>query len=109
METSSKDASVGEFVVFHIRSNFNMEEFHYLVMAKEMILYEGKEVMDKTSRASVKTLSVPVSAEMAPAFKIVVYTITQNNEIISDALTMPVDGISRHKVNVTPYFMCSDS
>ncbi|XP_047481542.1 CD109 antigen-like [Penaeus chinensis] len=100
VETSSKDASVGEFVVFHVRSNFNMESFHYLIMAKEMILYAAKEVLERTSRASVKTVSVPVSSEMAPAFKIIVYTTTPNHDIISDSLTMPVDGISRHKVKL---------
>lgn len=67
-------------------------------MAKEMILYAGLEVLDRTSRASVKTVSIPVSSEMAPAFKIVVYHLTQSNEIISDSLTIPVDGISSHKV-----------
>ncbi|XP_063601843.1 CD109 antigen-like [Penaeus indicus] len=100
VETSSKEASVGEFVVFHVRSNFNMESFHYLIMAKEMILYAAKEVLERTSRASVKTVSVPVSSEMAPAFKIIVYTTTPNHDIISDSLTMPVDGISRHKVKL---------
>ncbi|KAK3858623.1 hypothetical protein Pcinc_035182 [Petrolisthes cinctipes] len=100
VEISSKGVTVGEFVVFHVRSNFNMESFNYLVMAKEMILYAGQEVLDRTSRASVKTMSVPVSSAMAPAFRIFVYHITQNYEIISDSLTIPVDGISRHKVKL---------
>lgn len=63
-----------------------------------MILYAGKEVLERSSRASVKTISVPVSSAMAPAFRIFVYHVTQNFEIISDSLTIPVDGISRHKV-----------
>ncbi|XP_068210039.1 CD109 antigen-like [Palaemon carinicauda] len=100
VETSSKEVSVGEFVVFHVRSNFNMESFNYLIMAKEMILYAGQEVLDKISRNSVKTVSVPVSSEMAPAFKIVVYHLTQSYEVIADSLTMPVDGISSHKVKL---------
>ncbi|XP_042213472.1 CD109 antigen-like [Homarus americanus] len=100
VETSSKGVTVGEFVVFHVRSNFNIDSFHYLIMAKEMILYASKEELDRTSRSSVKTVSVPVSSEMAPAFKIIVYHLTQNYEIISDSLTVPVDGISRHKVKL---------
>ena len=77
-----------------------MREFPPLlqVMAKDMILFAGKEVLDTTSRASVKTISVPVSSEMAPAFRIFVYHLTQTHEIISDVITIPVDGISRHKV-----------
>ncbi|XP_069938701.1 CD109 antigen [Cherax quadricarinatus] len=100
VETSSKEVTVGDFVVFHVRSNFNMDSFHYLIMAKEMILYAAKEVLDRTSRASVRTVSVPVSSEMAPAFKIIVYHLTHSYEIISDSLTVPVDGISRHKVRL---------
>ncbi|MPC34052.1 CD109 antigen [Portunus trituberculatus] len=100
VETSSKGVTVGEFVVFHVRSNFNMESFIYLVMAKDMILFAGKEVLDTTSRASVKTMSVPVSSEMAPAFRIFVYHLTQTQEIISDCITIPVDGISRHKAKL---------
>ncbi|KAK7085756.1 hypothetical protein SK128_008452, partial [Halocaridina rubra] len=100
VETSSKEVSVGDFVIFHVRSNFHMESFNYLIMAKEMILFAGKEYLDKTSTSSVRTVSVPVSAEMAPAFKIVVYYLTQNHEVIADCLTMPVDGISTHKVRL---------
>ncbi|KAK8389963.1 hypothetical protein O3P69_012881 [Scylla paramamosain] len=100
VEMSSKGVTVGEFVVFHVRSNFNMDSFNYLVMAKDMILFAGKEVLDTTSRASVKTMSVPVSSEMAPAFRIFVYHLTQTHEIISDCITIPVDGISRHKAKL---------
>lgn len=75
-------------------------------MAKNMILYAARENIDSSSQASVKTISIPVSSEMAPSFTIVVYYMTQENEIISDSLTVPVDSISRHKVIITTYF-CS--
>ncbi|KAG0724718.1 CD109 antigen [Chionoecetes opilio] len=100
VETSSTGVTVGEFVVFHVRSSFNMETFNYLVMAKEMILFAAMEVLDTTSSASVKTISVPVSSEMAPAFRIFVYHLTQSHEIISDSITIPVNGISRHKTKL---------
>ncbi|KAB7502079.1 Antigen [Armadillidium nasatum] len=70
------------------------------VMAKNMILYASRENIDSSSQASVKTISIPVSSEMAPSFTIVVYYMTQENEIISDSLTVPVDSISRHKVRL---------
>ncbi|CAL4102803.1 unnamed protein product [Meganyctiphanes norvegica] len=98
IETSNKEVSVGEFGVFHVRSNFRMDSFHYLVMSKEMILYAGMEVVK--DGASVKTLSLPISTEMAPAFKVVVYHVTQEREIITDVVTVPVDGISRHNVTL---------
>lgn len=68
------------------------------VMSKELILLAGKEVFDSTTHASIKTMSIPVSSEMAPAFTMVVYYFTQNDEVISDTITIPVDNISQHKV-----------
>ncbi|KAL7646788.1 UNVERIFIED_CONTAM: hypothetical protein RMT77_002043 [Armadillidium vulgare] len=100
LETSNKGASVGEFVIFNVRSSFKIPYFDYMVMAKNMILYAARENIDSSSQASVKTISIPVSSEMAPSFTIVVYYMTQENEIISDSLTVPVDSISRHKVRL---------
>lgn len=54
--------------------------------------------MDFLSQESLKTISVPVSTEMAPSFTILVYFMTQEHEIIADSVTVPVDSISRHKV-----------
>lgn len=69
-------------------------------MSKEMILLAGKEVLDHTLQANIKTMSVPVSSEMAPAFTMVVYHFAQNNEVISDTITIPVDKITQHKVYI---------
>lgn len=72
---------------------------HFLqIMSKEMILLTGKEVLDHSTQANIKTMSVPVSSEMAPSFTMVVYHFAKNDEIISDAITIPVDNISQHKV-----------
>lgn len=67
-------------------------------MAKEMILFAGKEVLDDTIHTNIKTMSVPVSTEMVPSFTMVVYHFGQNNEVISDSITIPVNEISKHKV-----------
>lgn len=74
-------------------------KLHFVqVMSKEMVLLAGKEVLDHTTQASIKTMSVPVSSEMAPAFTMVVYHFAQNDEVISDAITIPVDKITQQKV-----------
>ncbi|KAK8397835.1 hypothetical protein O3P69_004559 [Scylla paramamosain] len=100
VETSNKGVAVGEFVVFHIHANFNMDSFNYVIMAKEMILFAGKEVLDGTIHANIKTMSVPVSTEMVPSFTMVVYHFGQNSEVISDSITIPVNEISQHKVKL---------
>lgn len=63
-----------------------------------MILYAGKEVFDHTTQARIKTMSVPVSLEMVPAFSVVVYHFAQNDEVISDSIIIPVNSFSYHKV-----------
>ncbi|XP_050713228.1 CD109 antigen-like isoform X2 [Eriocheir sinensis] len=98
--TSNKGVRLGEFVVFHVRSNFNMDSFNYLVMSKEMILFTGKEVLDHSTHASIKTMSVPVSSEMAPAFTMLVYHFAQNAEVISDSIIIPVDNISQQRAKL---------
>ena len=100
IETSTKNAKVGEFAIFHVRANYHPESFHYLVMAKEILLYSSLSVFDASEGGSVKTLSIPVSAEMAPSFKLVVYDMAQHYEMIADSITVPVDGISRHNVTL---------
>lgn len=67
-------------------------------MSKEMILFSAKEVIEHATQASLKTLSVPVSSEMTPAFTMVVYHFAQNDEVISDSITIPVDNISQQRV-----------
>ena len=67
-------------------------------MAKEMIMFAGKEVLDHTIQANIKTMSVPVSSEMVPAFTMVVYHYGQNDEIVSDSIIVPVNKFSQHKV-----------
>jgi hypothetical protein len=62
-----------------------------------MILLTGREEMS----ASIKTFAVSLSPEMAPSSTIVVYDIARGGDVTVDALTFPVDGISRNNFTVT--------
>lgn len=42
-------AQVGEYIVFHVQSNFYMESFNYVVMSKGIILTSGQEMMQVTT------------------------------------------------------------
>ena len=66
------------------------------VTSKGLLLYASQEQL-RPPGVSVHTLSLPVSAQMAPTFKVLVYHVTDDGELLSDAITLPVDGIgSRH-------------
>lgn len=85
---------VGEYIVFHVRTNFYIDRFTYLVMSKGVVLLSGTELLDST----IKTFAIPVNPEMAPAATIVVYHVGKHTEVVADALTYPVDGLSRNNV-----------
>lgn len=95
--TSTKEAKVGEYIIFHVRSNYYVEKFDWLIISKGIILLTGDEVMED----SVFTMAIPLSAEMAPAATIVVWHVTQYGDISADSLTFPINGISRNKVIIT--------
>nr|XP_045598849.1 CD109 antigen-like [Procambarus clarkii] len=85
--SSTDEASVGEFAVFHIRSNFPIEQFVYTIISKGVMVYSSREV---THGDNVVTTSITVASSMAPRFTILVYVTTDDGEILADSLTLPV-------------------
>ncbi|GLH02408.1 CD109 antigen [Gryllus bimaculatus] len=96
VSTSTRDAKVGEYVIFHVQSNFYLEMFNFVVMSKGIILLTGQQVMQQ----SVRTFAVTLSAEMAPVASVVVYHVGRYGDIVADSLTFPVNGISRNNFTV---------
>ncbi|CAB3251025.1 unnamed protein product [Arctia plantaginis] len=94
--TSTTDARVGEYVIFHVQSNFYMEYFNYVVMSKGIILTSGQENMQE----GVRTFAVTVSAEMAPVATALVWSADRRGAVLADSLTFPVNGISRNNFTV---------
>lgn len=51
---------------------------------------------------TVTSLAIPLSAEMAPSLRVVVYVIEEKSyEIIADSVTLPVRGINRGNVSTS--------
>ncbi|XP_035435862.2 CD109 antigen [Spodoptera frugiperda] len=94
--TSTTDARVGEYIIFHVQSNFYMESFNYVVMSKGIILTSGQEIMQE----GVRTFAVTVSAEMAPVATVLVWSAQRRGHVLADSLTFPVNGISRNNFTV---------
>ncbi|XP_047526413.1 CD109 antigen [Pieris napi] len=97
VSTSTTNARVGEYIIFHVESNFYMETFSYVVMSKGIILTSGQENMQE----GVRTFAVVLSAEMAPVATIVVYAAQRRAVVLADSLTFPVNGISRNNFTVS--------
>jgi len=83
-------------MIFHIRSNYYIERFNYLIIAKGIVLVTGDEDMNDF----VSTMSIVLSAEMAPTATMVVWHVGRYGDLTVDSLTFPVNGISRNKFQV---------
>ncbi|XP_016968593.1 CD109 antigen [Drosophila biarmipes] len=94
--TSTEKPVVGEYIIFHIRTNFYLEEFNYLIMSKGVILVNDRETITE----GIKTIAVVLSSEMAPVATMVVWKINQQGQVVADSLTFPVNGISRNNFTV---------
>ncbi|XP_018320205.1 CD109 antigen [Agrilus planipennis] len=96
ISTSTRTPQVGEYIIFHIRSNYFIEYFNYMIMSKGMVLLAAQEDM----KYNVQTMAVTLSAEMAPAATVVVWHVDRYGDVTADSLTFPVNGISRNKFTV---------
>ncbi|KAG1660635.1 CD109 antigen [Nymphon striatum] len=96
VDTSSKKPQVGEYIIFHVRTNYFAQSFHYVLISKGIILSSGSEKMN----SKVKTFAIALSAEMAPTSTLVVYHVSKSGFLIADSITFPVNGISRNKFTV---------
>ncbi|XP_054001189.1 CD109 antigen [Hylaeus anthracinus] len=96
ISTSTEKPKVGEYMIFHVQTNFYIDTFNYIIMAKGIILLTGQDTMQH----NIKTFAVPLSAEMAPVSTIVIYHIGQYANVVADSLTFSVNGISRNNFTV---------
>lgn len=82
-------------MIFHIKSNFFIRKFNYMIVAKGIVLVSS----DQDMFDYISTMAVTLSAEMAPVATIIVWHLGQYGEVTVDSLTFPVNGISRNKVS----------
>ncbi|CAB3361002.1 Hypothetical predicted protein [Cloeon dipterum] len=95
--TSTETAKPGEYAIFHLLPNFMVENVLYMVVSKGILLIADTI---EPHYGGATTFAVPVSAEMSPAFRLVVLGVTRQGEIVSDAVWLPVEGISMHKAKL---------
>lgn len=81
-------------MIFHIRSNYFISSFQYLIVSKGIILLTDTQDMNDF----VSTMAIGLSAEMAPVATMVIWHVNRYGYVTVDSLTFPVNGISRNKV-----------
>ena len=68
-------------------------------MSKNLVIHGDRVPVKDAGGSTVTTTSVPVSAEMAPSFRLVVYHVTDAGELVTDSVQVPVEGINRGRVS----------
>ena len=69
------------------------------MVSKNLVIHGDRVPVEDSSGPTVTTTSVPVSAEMAPSFRLVVYHVTEAGELVTDSVQVPVEGINRGRVS----------
>ncbi|NWI23840.1 VCO3 factor, partial [Sula dactylatra] len=80
-------------VNFHLKSNSNavrdsVSHFTYLIMSKGRIVRVGQQQHD--AGQSLVTMSLPVTAELIPSFRIVAYYYVMPGEVVADSVWVDV-------------------
>ncbi|XP_063236923.1 thioester-containing protein 1 allele S1-like [Bacillus rossius redtenbacheri] len=99
VRTSSPLPRPNEFAVFHVKANFRLSEFHYLVLSKGQLLHAGQQPVQDTL-GTVTTLALPVARRMAPGFTLLVYHVAPGGELLADKVFLPVDGFQGYECYV---------
>lgn len=125
--TSTNEGILGQYAVFHLRSNFPFQNYNYVVsfeffgldsrsslLFTDPVFYSHLKVVSKglvvhgatethPHGTKLVTFSVPVSTEMAPTFKLVAMVVNPIGDLVADSVTIPVQCINRYKVFIYIY------
>ena len=88
----------GDSVDIAVRSTVPISELFVVVISKDVIVSISRKTFTKSKKYA---FSYPVDkAKMAPFARIVVFTFSENGEIIPDSTQFEVDGVFTNKVSV---------
>lgn len=98
ISTTTDEPRVGQYITFHVRSNYQVNLIYYVVVSKGIILVNSYQHMSHKS----KTFTVVLSSEMVPSSTILVYYIANDGQLVGDSLSFPVEpiGISKNSFQV---------
>lgn len=96
---STKNITIGQYAVFHVKTNFPLTHFDWLILSNNLVIKSGRE-FGNGIHAEVKTFSVVTSPNMAPGFHIVVHASNKNNQVLADSAYYPVITLNNHDVEV---------
>uniref|UniRef100_A0A8D2NIM6 Ovostatin n=1 Tax=Zonotrichia albicollis TaxID=44394 RepID=A0A8D2NIM6_ZONAL len=79
----------------------NTMNFYYVGMAKGKIVLTGEiKVNIQAGQNGTFTIPLVVSEKMAPALRLLVYTLHPDKELVADSVQLPVEKCFKHKVHL---------
>ncbi|PNF42789.1 hypothetical protein B7P43_G13621 [Cryptotermes secundus] len=99
VRTNSADVEVGEFAVFHVKTNFILQRFQYMVLAKGLLLFADEHIVESPVPTTT-TFTIPIDTNMAPGFTLLVYHVTLHAELVADSVFVPVTGFNGFEITL---------
>ena len=98
VRSRSHNISIGHYITFHVKCNFDLSYFDWVLLSKNIILNTGR-ISVSGSGQTMTTFSLVVSSEMAPGFHIMVYTVTELDfQLLTDSVYYPVQAVNGHRI-----------
>lgn len=66
-------------------------------MTKGLLLFAGEQQVESPV-PTITTFALPIDSNMAPGFRLLVYHVTMNSEIVADSVFVPVIGFNGYEV-----------
>ncbi|XP_014256603.1 CD109 antigen-like [Cimex lectularius] len=98
VSTTTTTPVVGEYSVFHVSTDVVIHSFQYLIVSKNSILLAGEKIVNDVL-PTITSFSIPMSANMAPGFRIIVFS-RLGQILISDSLYLPMNGFNRYQMDL---------
>ncbi|KAK3751287.1 hypothetical protein QZH41_012192, partial [Actinostola sp. cb2023] len=94
----SSQSLSGEKIHCQVTSNFPMSMYNYVVMGRGSLRHIGSGIaQDNGYNATFQMTSLPI---MSPSARIVVYSVTNDGEVVVDSLTVSVENPFKNQVSL---------
>ncbi|XP_067928326.1 CD109 antigen-like [Watersipora subatra] len=96
LTTPTKSPSVGQYMIFNVKTNTFIEFIYYHIVAGGNILVS--DTLQMFSRN--KLFSVALSRDMAPNARIIAYFVAADGQVVVDSLNFNVNGSRLHEMTL---------
>ncbi|KAL5012796.1 hypothetical protein ScPMuIL_011347 [Solemya velum] len=98
LELLSPNVQVGQHAVFEVRANQNLSLVTYQVVSRGSVkVFKQLDMLD----SDTLTISVEITAPMAPTSQMIIYYMTASQHIVSEVLEFDVGGLLQNQVSLT--------